>query len=70
MRPLLTSTIMLGAACYFSSLIEPVGWWRMLLLAPLAFALSFFIFYTVGLKKQRREELVKIAASLKFFKLS
>lgn len=70
MRPLLTSTIMLGAACYFSSLMEPVGWWRMLLLAPVAFALSFFIFYTIGLKKQRREELVKITSSLKFFKLS
>lgn len=68
LQPLLVSMMMLGGAWYLSTFIEPMGFLKLLSLAPIVFVVSFFIFYVLGLQKEKREELRQIVTSIKFFK--
>ena len=67
-QPLVISFLMLGAACFLSGFIQPVSLLKMIGLVPVTFLLSFFIFYKLGLQKEKRTELVRIISSIKFFK--
>jgi O-antigen/teichoic acid export membrane protein len=67
-QPLLILLLMLGMACYVSSFIHPVSFSAMVALVPLTFTCSLFIFYAIGLRKEKKNELLQIASSIKLFK--
>jgi hypothetical protein len=67
-RPFITSFIMLSGAWYLTTFIQSVSLFKMLALGPVAFIVSFLIYYLVGLRKKQRAELLKIISAIKFFK--
>jgi O-antigen/teichoic acid export membrane protein len=67
-QPLLISVGMLGAACYLSTFVKTVGLIKMIGLVPFTFILSFVLFSVLGLRKQKRDELLQIISSIKFLK--
>lgn len=67
-RPLITSFVMLSGAWYITTFFQSVSLFKMLALGPVAFIVSFLIFYFVGLRKKQRVELLNIISSIKFFK--
>ena len=67
-QPLVTSIIMLAGASYLTTFFQSVSLFKMLLLAPIAFGISFLIFCWIGLRKSQRTELWQIFTSIKFFK--
>lgn len=67
-QPFLVSMAMLGTACYLATFLQPVGLLKMALLVPVTFAVSFLLYFFVGLRKDDRTELMRIISSIKFFK--
>jgi O-antigen/teichoic acid export membrane protein len=67
-RPLVVSFMLLGLAFYLSTLIKPVGLITLIEMAPLAFIISFIVYYYLGLRKEKRSDLIKIISSIKAFK--
>jgi O-antigen/teichoic acid export membrane protein len=67
-RPLAVSLSMLGIAFYLSSLLKTFSFLQISILAPVTFAIAFFIYYMAGLRREKREQLLQIVLSLKFFK--
>jgi O-antigen/teichoic acid export membrane protein len=68
LQPLLVSLSMLGVAYYLSGFVGTVNLYMMIGLVPVTFIMSLLIFYKFGLRKNKREELVQIVSSIKYFK--
>lgn len=68
LQPLAISLLMLGLAGYVSTLMEPLGLFEMAGLAPVIFIVSLLLFFTLGLQKESRNELIHIVSSIKLLK--
>ena len=67
-RAFLTAVLMLGMAAWLASKTDALGFYQLLVFAPIAFVTSLLVFYFFGLSKAKRHELQQIIFSIKFFK--
>lgn len=67
-RPFSISLVLLGISVWVATEIGTVGLYQMMLLAPIAFAVTVYVFYFFGLSRADRSALWQIVYSIKFFK--
>lgn len=68
-QPFVVSILMLFSAFYFSYLISQVSFLFLALLVPVTFFTALIIFFFLGLKAERRLELIRLYSSIKLFKV-
>ncbi|HEX6428545.1 MAG TPA: oligosaccharide flippase family protein, partial [Niastella sp.] len=67
-RPFLISLFLLGMSVLVATQTETVGIYQLIVLAPVAFAITVSLFYFFGLSRSDRSALWQIVTSIKFFK--
>jgi hypothetical protein len=55
-------------AAWLATATGSVGIYKLIVLAPVAFVIAFFVFYFIGLCKTERRELQQLVSSIKFFR--
>lgn len=70
LRPLILMLIMYISSFYLSTIIQPLSFILLLVLAPLSCIASVCVFYTLGLNHQQRRDIITTAKNIKFFRFS